>query len=89
MTTAVWFRKNLRVHDNAALTQACADESVLPLYCVDPAWATPGIVGPNRCRFLLDEIRAVLRFFSRFRSVLSARNSVSYTHLTLPTIRPV
>ena len=56
MTTAVWFRKNLRVHDNAALTAACDAESVLPLYCVDPAWATPNKVGPNRCRFLLESL---------------------------------
>ena len=56
MTTAVWFRKNLRVHDNAALTNACGAEKVLPLYCLDPAWATPQIVGPNRCRFLLESL---------------------------------
>ena len=56
MTTAIWFRKNLRVHDNAALTQACDAESVLPLYCLDPAWATPSVVGPNRCRFLLESL---------------------------------
>ena len=56
MTTAVWFRKNLRVHDNAALTAACDDKNVLPLYCLDPAWATPSIVGPNRCRFLLESL---------------------------------
>ena len=56
MTTAVWFRKNLRVHDNAALTNACGAEKVLPLYCLDPAWATPSIVGPNRCRFLLESL---------------------------------
>ena len=52
MSTAVWFRKNLRVHDNAALTAACDDKTVLPLYCLDPAWA----IGPNRCRFLLESL---------------------------------
>ena len=56
MTTAVWFRKNLRVHDNAALTAASNDKAVLPLYCLDPAWATPAVVGPNRCRFLLESL---------------------------------
>jgi cryptochrome len=56
MSTGIWFRKNLRVHDNAALTKACDDESVLPLYCLDPAWATPVVVGPNRCRFLIESL---------------------------------
>ena len=36
--------------------EACDDESVLPLYCLDPAWATPKVVGPNRCRFLLESL---------------------------------
>ena len=56
MTTAVWFRKNLRVHDNAALTAAADAKQILPLFCLDPAWATPATVGPNRCRFLLESL---------------------------------
>ena len=100
MTTAVWFRKNLRVHDNAALTQACDDEAVLPLYCLDPAWATPSIVGPNRCRFLLESLADLdetlrSKYGSRLHVVVGDPSetitnlikAVSYTHLTLPTNR--
>ena len=33
----MWFRNDLRVHDNEALWKACEGaESVVPLYCFDP-----------------------------------------------------
>ena len=36
-TAIVWFRNDLRVHDNEALWKACEGaESVVPLYCFDP-----------------------------------------------------
>jgi deoxyribodipyrimidine photo-lyase len=37
MTTAlVWFRRDLRLHDNEALSTAAAADSLLPVYVVDP-----------------------------------------------------
>jgi deoxyribodipyrimidine photo-lyase len=37
MTTAlVWFRRDLRLHDNEALATAAAADSLLPVYVVDP-----------------------------------------------------
>ena len=36
-TTIVWFRRDLRVHDNPALAQACAEsDRVVALYVLDP-----------------------------------------------------
>jgi deoxyribodipyrimidine photo-lyase len=35
-TAIVWFRRDLRLDDNAALSAAAAAERVLPVYCFDP-----------------------------------------------------
>ncbi|ELZ94245.1 deoxyribodipyrimidine photolyase [Haloferax mucosum ATCC BAA-1512] len=32
----VWFRRDLRLHDNEALVEACAADRVVPVYCFDP-----------------------------------------------------
>ena len=54
-----WFRKGLRVHDNAALLDAIGDGStthVMPVYLLDPAFADPARVGSVRYRFLLESL---------------------------------
>ena len=60
-TAIVVFTRDLRLHDNPALHQACARaRQVVPLFVVDPAIAAP----PNRARFLaesLADLRASLR----------------------------
>jgi deoxyribodipyrimidine photo-lyase len=66
MTTLIyWFRNDLRLHDNPALAQACAQSSaVLPVYCLgsasavhngEPRW---GVMqpSPHRQRVLLDAL---------------------------------
>jgi deoxyribodipyrimidine photo-lyase len=35
-TALVWFRRDLRVHDNEALAEAAAAAELLPVYCFDP-----------------------------------------------------
>ncbi len=42
MTTILWFKRDLRVHDHPALELAARDEQVVPLYIVEPDyWALP------------------------------------------------
>lgn len=42
MVTCVWFKRDLRTTDHAALAQAAANGTVLPLYIVEPDyWALP------------------------------------------------
>jgi deoxyribodipyrimidine photo-lyase len=57
----VLFTRDLRVHDNPVLAQACARaRQVAPVFVVDPALAVP----PNRGRFLaqsLADLRGALR----------------------------
>jgi len=56
-TAVVLFTRDLRVHDNPALSGACARaRRVVPLFVADPALAGP----PNRARFLTESV-AVLR----------------------------
>jgi len=58
----VWFRNDLRLHDNEALAVAAAQStSVLPVYCFDPreyGKSPSGFdkTGPNRARFILDSV---------------------------------
>jgi deoxyribodipyrimidine photo-lyase len=40
MTTLLWLRQDLRLHDNPALVAACADGAVVPVYILDDD--TPG-----------------------------------------------
>jgi deoxyribodipyrimidine photo-lyase len=60
-TAIVVFTRDLRLHDNPALHQACARaRQVVPLFVADPAIAAP----PNRARFLaesLADLRRALR----------------------------
>jgi deoxyribodipyrimidine photo-lyase len=35
-TALVWFRRDLRLHDNEALSDALAADHLLPVYCIDP-----------------------------------------------------
>lgn len=62
MKTAIqWYRNDLRVTDNTALTQACKAEQVLALYFFDPRFFQTdqlGIkrTGKFRARFLLESV---------------------------------
>jgi deoxyribodipyrimidine photo-lyase len=52
-TAIVLFTRDLRLHDNPALYQACQHaRQVVPLFVVDPAIPAP----PNRARFLADSL---------------------------------
>jgi deoxyribodipyrimidine photo-lyase len=63
-TAIVVFTRDLRLHDNPALHQACARaRQVVPVFVADPAIAAPAR-SPNRARFLaesLADLRAALR----------------------------
>lgn len=66
----VWFRNDLRVHDNEALVMASKESlSILPVYCFDPrdyGKSSSGFdkTGPYRAKFLLEcvaNLRSSLR----------------------------
>ncbi|MEF8882588.1 MAG: DASH family cryptochrome [Halapricum sp.] len=64
-TAIVWFRRDLRVHDNDTLRQALdAADRVVPLYCFDSRtfgtagrWLDQPRTGPIRARFVRESVR--------------------------------
>ncbi|GCD89519.1 deoxyribodipyrimidine photo-lyase [Nocardioides sp. LS1] len=57
MPAVMWFRRDLRLGDNPALLEACADGDVLPLFVLDPAlWGPSGDV---RRAYLAASLRAL------------------------------
>ena len=49
MITVVWFRQDLRVHDQPLLHRAAAlGEPVVPLYVLPAHWTVPGPEGEDR-----------------------------------------
>lgn len=67
----VWFRNDLRLHDNEMLVEALAkSERILPVYCFDPRQftSTPYFcrkTGIKRTRFILDNVSALRHSFQR------------------------
>ena len=56
-TLIVWFRRDLRLHDNAALHEAIAQaEAVIPLFVFDPAILERADTGAARVAFLVDAL---------------------------------
>ena len=56
MSTLLWFRRDLRLHDLPALTDAAAaDGEVLACYVLDPRLTATS--GPRRLQFLYDSLR--------------------------------
>jgi len=74
-TALVWFRRDLRVHDNPTLAAAAEADRLLPVYCFDPREFGPRPyggpdsfeyekTGPHRARFLREsvtDLRGALR----------------------------
>lgn len=72
--SVVWFRKGLRLHDNAALQDgARGADALCPLYILDPALCAPGYVGDNRLAFLLESLRDLDAGLRRLGSRLVVR----------------
>ncbi len=61
-TILVWFRNDLRIHDNEILLEATRKaDKVLPVYCFDPFYFTKNLsgnpkTGSLRARFLLESV---------------------------------
>jgi len=56
-TLIMWFRRDLRVQDNAALHEACAQaQRVIPLFVFDPAILGRADTGAARVAFLVDAL---------------------------------
>jgi len=66
-----WFRKGLRLHDNPALVEACRRcKTVYPVFCIDPYFAKPHIIGVNRYSFLLQSLEDLHKSLQKLGSRL-------------------
>ena len=67
----VWFRNDLRLHDNEMLVEAIAkSDSILPVYFFDPHYFQPSIFETDktvahRAKFLLESVAALRRAFQQ------------------------
>lgn len=67
----VWFRNDLRLHDNEMLVEAIAkSDSILPVYFFDPHYFQPTIfetdkTGAHRAKFLLESVAALRLAFQQ------------------------
>ncbi|GGC03685.1 deoxyribodipyrimidine photo-lyase [Marivita lacus] len=56
MTTLLWFKRDLRIHDHPALALAARDETLVPLYIAEPDyWALPD-TSARQFAFLQDSL---------------------------------
>jgi deoxyribodipyrimidine photo-lyase len=60
MTILLWHRRDLRLHDNAALHEAIsAGEPLIPLFILDPGILSAEDTAPVRVDFLLASLNAL------------------------------
>jgi deoxyribodipyrimidine photo-lyase len=57
MTSVMWFRRDLRGHDNEALAAACADGPCVPLFVLDPVFLERA--GEARLSFLFGALESL------------------------------
>ena len=59
-TLVHWFRRDLRVRDNTALSSAARDaERVVPVFVLDDHYANDPDIGPSRFRFLRESLEGL------------------------------
>lgn len=69
-----WFRRDLRLADNTALSRAAREaDGVLPVFVLDDHYAADPNVGPSRFRFLRESLRELDRALDRIGSRLVLR----------------
>ena len=55
----VWLKRDLRLHDHAALAAACACEQALALYVIEPVWLRSPEFDPQHLQFALACVAAL------------------------------
>ena len=78
------FHRNLRIEDNAALYNASLNQNYFSLFVFDKEYWSQTDRSINQLKFALDSLTELETKLKKFNV-----NSVSYTHLTLPTILSV
>jgi len=83
MTQLVWFRNDLRVADNAALTAACKQQQpVRACFIVTPDQWREHDWSPARVRFVLDHVNALSKELAKLGIPLSFITATTFTDST-------
>ena len=93
MTTVLWFKRDLRIHDNPALAVAARDDNIVPLYIFEPEyWALPDTSG-RQFAFLQESLsdlqtalqhlgsNLVIRVGDAVSALEDVRQTVRFDHL--------
>lgn len=73
MTTVLWFKRDLRIHDHPALALAARDERLVPIYILEPEyWTLPDTSG-RQFAFLQDSLADLQTALHRLGSRLVIR----------------
>ena len=72
--SVIWFRRDLRLADHAALAEGCRHGAVLPLFILDRALLFHPETGSARVEFLLESLRALDRDLRRRGARLVVRH---------------
>eukprot|EP00186_Timspurckia_oligopyrenoides_P002546 CAMPEP_0182446638 /NCGR_PEP_ID=MMETSP1172-20130603/4319_1 /TAXON_ID=708627 /ORGANISM="Timspurckia oligopyrenoides, Strain CCMP3278" /LENGTH=442 /DNA_ID=CAMNT_0024642591 /DNA_START=27 /DNA_END=1355 /DNA_ORIENTATION=- len=86
-TSIMWFRSDLRVHDNPALTSACENSSkVIPLYVFDPRHFGKTAfgfekTGRYRAKFLVESVNSLRNSLKKLGNTLAVRKGTPETVL--------
>jgi len=72
--SVVWFKRDLRLHDHAALTQAASQGPLLCLYVIEPSlWAQPD-AARQHYEFMLESLRELSRALKSLGGRLHVRS---------------
>lgn len=82
MTTIVWFRNDLRVHDHPALATAVSEDYVLPVFILDDTQLKGKRAGSNRNRFLIESLQDLQKSLQKLGGDLVIRHGDAVTELT-------
>jgi deoxyribodipyrimidine photo-lyase len=71
----IWFKNDLRIHDNELLNASNICEEVLPIFIIDPSWANSSIhgfkkTGNFRLRFIYESVLALQQQLNKIGSEL-------------------
>lgn len=72
--TVVWFRNDLRLHDNPSLHEAVQNGDVFPIFVFDQSLIKSSRVSSNRNRFLLESLEDLKQSLQNLGSDLIIRN---------------
>src|SRR5215210_8329917 len=80
MTSVMWFRRDLRLEDNPALVEACAEDGVLPLFVIDPHLSGPA--GAPRRAYLAASLGSLDGSLRQRKAQLHLRRGDPVTEVT-------